>query len=46
MAIGGKACGRMLQILEDIFGLLEPAHSVAFGQTLQPEVDIPEDLPP
>ena len=46
MAIGGQACGRMLQILEDIFGFPEPADSVAFGQTLQPKVDIPEDLPP
>ena len=46
IATNGQACGRMLNILEDIFILPKPAESVAFKQTLQPEQDIPQNLPP
>ena len=46
IAIGSHACGRMLQMLEDIFGFLESAESKLFDQNLVPESETPEELPP
>ena len=45
VAIGGHACGCMLKMLEDIFGLPESAESKLFDVGLIPESDTPEELP-
>ena len=36
IALGGQACGRMLKILEDIFGYEESPKSVQCGETQMP----------
>ena len=43
IALGGQACGRMLQILEDVFGYNEPSESVQCGEMLTPD---PSDSEP
>ena len=43
IALGDQACGRMLQILEDIFGYNEPPESVWHGEKLTPD---PSDSKP
>ena len=43
IALGGQAYGRMLQILEDIFGYNEPPESVRHGETPTPD---PSDSDP
>ena len=45
MTLGGHACGQMLCILEDIFGLPESEESKRFDQGLVPETDPDETLP-
>ena len=37
IALGGQACGRMLQILENIFSYNEPPESVRCGEMLTPD---------
>ena len=43
IALGGQACGRMLQILEDVFGYNETSESVRHGETPTPD---PSDSEP
>ena len=45
VALGGHACGCMLCVLEDIFGLPESEESKRFDKSLVPEKDTEETLP-